>query len=133
LEDFGYLGNGSESGTSAVPVDAVGLSSSTVALSTSNSSYASHVSALTSGGAVFSWGLDEVGQLGDDPKTITATTSSDVPVAAVGLHNATAVAARDPHGCAALAVGGDMCWGQSTPAGSSSNSNVLVPISVSGF
>jgi alpha-tubulin suppressor-like RCC1 family protein len=132
-QGFGYLGNGSESGTSAVPVDAVGLSSGAVALSTSNSSYASHVSALTSGGAVLSWGLDEVGQLGDDPKTITATTSSDVPVAAVGVHNAIAVAAGDSHGCAALAAGGVMCWGQSTPAGSSSSSNVLVPISVSGF
>jgi alpha-tubulin suppressor-like RCC1 family protein len=66
---------------------------------------AEHSCAIAAG-AVYCWGANESGQLGNG-----TTVDSDVPVEISGLTGATVIAAGDAHTCAVLASGTVTCWG----------------------
>jgi len=68
--------------------------------------YYGHTCAL-SGGAVWCWGADESGQLGDG--VLQTTRPAPAPVPGLGT-GATAVAAGDRHTCAVVS-GAILCWG----------------------
>ena len=65
-----------------------------------------HSCALRGDGTVSCWGENFTGALGDG-----TTTDSRVPVAVIGIANATAIAASNFQTCALLADGGVSCWG----------------------
>lgn len=66
-----------------------------------------HMCALTGTGAVYCWGLNGSGELGNG-----TTTDSAAPVVVAGLPGpAIAVSAGTSHSCAVLATGDVWCWG----------------------
>jgi len=107
LNNEGQLGNGG-TGSSDVPVT-VGLSAGTRVTAVAVGSL--HSLALTSSGAVFAWGYNTDGELGDG-----ATVSSDVPVK-VKLPAGTTVTAIAAGGYDSLALtsaGAVFAWGYNT-------------------
>jgi cysteine-rich repeat protein len=78
-----------------------------------------HTCAARAGGAVWCWGWNHDGQLGDGllqhtscpDRDAGATDASCEPVAAYGLEDAVAVAAGRSHSCALRADGTVACWG----------------------
>ena len=113
----GELGDGTSTGPqpceygpcSYTPVAVSGLSSGVTAITSGGGSGDSgfHTCALTSAGAVYCWGDNSYGELGDG-----TTTDSDTPVAVSGLSGAaTAIAAGDGYTCAVMRAGGVECWG----------------------
>jgi alpha-tubulin suppressor-like RCC1 family protein len=102
----GDLGDGTWS-DSAVPVAVTGLSSGVVAVTTGDS----HSCALTSGGDVLCWGLNNGSQLGDG-----TTTNSAVPVAVTGLSpGVVAIATGNNYSCAVTRWTTVACWGNAGP------------------
>ncbi len=98
----GILGDGTTFSRSE-PRDVKGLTSGVTALAQS----AKHICALTSGGGVKCWGLNEFGELGDGTVNL-----SGVPVDPVGLSSGvTAVSVGYNHSCAILTGGALRCWG----------------------
>jgi alpha-tubulin suppressor-like RCC1 family protein len=100
-----------------------------------------HSCALVSGGAVWCWGNNYHGELGNqapygvDPNTID---SSVVPVQVLNINQASSIATGSYHSCAALTTGTGKCWGWSNygqlgngTAGTNSRSNV--PVVVAGI
>ena len=92
-----------------MPVDVVGLSDVTAIAGGFE-----HTSAVTQSGGVSCWGNNQFAQLGNG--TIGGPSGhflfSSVPLAVVGISNATAVAAGKYHTCALTATSGVKCWGQ---------------------
>lgn len=91
----------------------------------------------TVAGAVYCWGSNEYGQLGNGAFSLDEL----VPVPAAGIAGATAIAAGESHTCAIVAAGAVKCWGSdangelgdgrglaSVPPGASSALPVLVPL-----
>jgi alpha-tubulin suppressor-like RCC1 family protein len=84
------------------------------------------------GGAVWCWGLNATGQLGN-----ATFINSNVPVAVSGLDGvdnvATQVSAGAGHTCAVLSTGAINCWGSNETAqlGDNSTTNSNVPIATS--
>ena len=66
----------------------------------------SHTCAPTSAGAVYCWGANYNGQLGNG-----STTNSAIPVAVSGGLSFTAVAADGGHTCGLTSAGAAYCWG----------------------
>jgi alpha-tubulin suppressor-like RCC1 family protein len=98
----GQLGNDSTI-NSDVPVDVVGLSSGVVAIAAGTH----HTCAVTQGGAVKCWGINDNGQLGDNTGT-----ERHVPTDVVGLSSGVAaVSAGNGATCAVVTGGGVSCWG----------------------
>jgi len=99
---YGELGDGTTIDR-VTPTPVAGLGRRTVALAVGGG----HTCALDDAGAVWCWGENDSGQLGDG----TLTNRSN-PIQVPGLPGAmTAIAAGMAHTCAAAASGGVWCWG----------------------
>lgn len=102
LNGAGQLGNGA-TGSSNLPVAVIGLASGVKAVAGGTS----HTCAVTTAGAVFCWGRNNFGQLGDGTQVDKAS-----PVSVVGLSSGVqAIAAGNDHTCVITATGGIQCWG----------------------
>ena len=98
----GQLGDGTNL-DSLSPVSPIGLGAGITAI-TANWS---HSCALTDAGAVFCWGDNDSGQLGDG-----TTIDRNFPTAVSGLTSGiTAIAAGTNHTCALTSEGSVLCWG----------------------
>jgi alpha-tubulin suppressor-like RCC1 family protein len=131
--DFGDLGNGSMLASFVpVAVDASGALAGR-ALTQIAAAGEYHTCALTSSGAAFCWGLNDLGQLGDG-----STADSSVPVAVnsggvlAGKTLRQIGAARGYHTCAVDTSGDAYCWGDDTEGqlGDGSTTNSSVPVAV---
>ena len=126
----GQLGNATLT-NSNVPVRVTGLDGVNVH-ATAVSAGEAHSCALLVGGAVWCWGLNATGQLGN-----ATIINSNVPVRVTGLDGvsnvATQVSAGAGHTCAVLSTGAINCWGSNETAqlGDNSTTNSNVPIATS--
>jgi alpha-tubulin suppressor-like RCC1 family protein len=103
------------------PTAVTGLTGSFVAVTAGTE----HTCALRADGAVWCWGSNAMGQLGDGPATRTA------PLQVPGL-TATAVSAGGQNTCALLADGSVRCWGANRygQVGDGSSTNRNAPVAV---
>ena len=102
----GALGNGSTSGVQPNPVPVLNRFNSTLTGMVQIASGTDFSCALGGNGAVFCWGKNNAGQLGNG--TIT---NSDVAVQVANLGRAIAISAGDESACAVLDDGTMQCWG----------------------
>ena len=100
----GVLGDGNDTGKSAVPVQVSGLSEVKAISATHGYSLA-----LLRDGEVMAWGDDQDGRMGDGAEGNRG--SSDVPVPVQGLTEATGISAGQFHALAVLKNGTVMTWG----------------------
>ena len=101
--EHGQLGNGSAADVVATPVVVTGLVQTVVAVTTG----AYHSCALTSQGAVWCWGQNDVGQLGN------AGGETHVPTAIGALAGGVkSITAGAYHTCAVMMSGELWCWGK---------------------
>ena len=87
--------------------------------------------ALTVNNAVYCWGANNVGQLGNG-----STVDSAVPTQVVGLGSGvSSIKTGDSHSCAIMNTGELRCWGwcDSGRLGNGGTSNSTTPVSVIGF
>ena len=128
-DNNGQLGNDAAMTNQPTPVNVLGLTSGVASVSAG----AYHTCALTTGGGVKCWGLDDKGQLGND----AALTNQPTPVDVLGLTSGVAsVSAGGYHTCAVTTAGGLKCWG-SDAYGQLGNDAALVdkptPVDVLGL
>ncbi len=90
----------------------------------------SHTCALTSRGAAYCWGNDNLGQLGNGD----APTDSDVPVAVVGGRRFASISVGDYHTCAITTRGAAYCWGSGSSGqlGDGDDKSRSTPVAVAG-
>jgi alpha-tubulin suppressor-like RCC1 family protein len=81
-------------------------------------------------GGMQCWGLNDMGQLGDN-----SNVNKNTPVNVSGLSNAIAISAGYRHTCALTTTGGVKCWGNNTygQLGNSSNTSSNIPVDVNGL
>jgi alpha-tubulin suppressor-like RCC1 family protein len=121
------LGNGTSGTANPTPV-LVSLPTGTVA--TAISAGFAHDLALTSTGAIYAWGLNNVGELGNGTTTSTATpTLVHLPVGAV----ATALVAGYAHSLAVTSTGSVLAWGYNAEGelGNGTTTTSTTPVAVS--
>jgi alpha-tubulin suppressor-like RCC1 family protein len=100
--NYGETGDPSGATTTATPVDVSGLPANVVSIAVGGY----HSCAITSGGAAWCWGENQVGQLGDGTTTDRAT-----PALVPGLSGIVAMTGGTYHTCALTAGGSAWCWG----------------------
>ena len=122
----GQLGDGTTA-DHPVPTPVIGLASGVAAIAAGYD----HACALTTGRAVFCWGANEHGELGDSSTEMRLT---PVPVAGLG-GGVAAIAAGQAHTCAVTMAGGVLCWGwnASGQLGDETTADHVVPAPVSGL
>lgn len=88
---------------------------------------AGHTCAVRTDGTVWCWGANDGGQLGDG-----TTTDQVIPVQAVGVAGAVAIATGRLHTCALLGSGEVQCWGNNSNGrlGDDRTVDSAVPVSV---
>jgi alpha-tubulin suppressor-like RCC1 family protein len=124
---FGQLGDDFNESESHVPVDVDGLGSGIAAITTGGA----HTCALTAAGGVKCWGLNSIGEIGDN--TID---NRHTPVDVSGLGSGVAAIAANVSGsCALTALGAMTCWGANSNGqiGDNTITPRHVPTAVSGF
>lgn len=100
----GQLGIGNSDGTRLLPAPVQGLPGSVTRVTAG----IAHTCALTQAGAVWCWGRNFSGELGDGTRT-----ERTLPVAAARLASGvTSVTAGGSHTCATVVAGGIKCWGE---------------------
>ena len=107
---YGQLGNATNVGSdtaNASPVDVQTLGSGVVAIAAGQS----FTCALTNGGAVKCWGINDSGQLGNAVNLGTDSANSSPLAVQTLASGAAAIAAGDSHACALLDNGTVKCWG----------------------
>ena len=122
----GQLGNG-KSVDSASIVRVSNLTSGVQAIAAGGN----HTCALTTAGAVYCWGSNAYGQIGDG-----TTTYRNVPTLVSGLSSGVvALAAGNVHTCAITSLGAMACWGDNTygQLGIGSTAGATKPTQVSFF
>ena len=122
---YGQLGDG-QSAVRSLPTNVYGLTSGF----TTVVSGGYHSCALTETGAVFCWGSNQYGQLGDG--TITSRLT---PVQVYGLNQGvTAIAAGSYHTCA-MTASQVLCWGNNSygQLGNGNRYDSTIPVMVSGI
>ncbi len=127
----GELGNGSTS-DSSVPVEVTGLPPAAQIAIGGNQLSGNSSCALTVAGAVFCWGWNASGQLGNG-----TTADSDAPVAVTGLSSGVLAIANDGStACAVTTAETASCWGDNSTGelgDGAIGGNVTTPVAVSGF
>jgi alpha-tubulin suppressor-like RCC1 family protein len=121
------LGNGSTA-SSSIPVQVTGLTSGVTGLSVGESS----ACAVTKGGGVVCWGMNERDQLGNG----SIVSSTAVPVQVTGLTSeVTAVSVGLESACAVTEGGGVQCWGDVLfgSLGNGSTAGSSIPVQVTGL
>lgn len=122
---YGQLGNGTTSGDSYVPVQAIGISSATqIALGNS------YACALISGGSVKCWGHNGNGALGIGDTNESAVYNTPQNVS--GVSSVTAIGVYGSGACATLSSGSIKCWGYALGI-NGGGVNVSSPTSISGI
>src|SRR6185437_2947335 len=99
----GQLGDGSTTDKSRPVAVASGLPFSSISV---GSSFGLHTCALTTAGAGYCWGRNNVGQLGD-----STMTASLVPVPVAGGLTFQSISAGSDHTCGLTPAGEAYCWG----------------------
>jgi hypothetical protein len=122
----GQLGDGTNVNRN-VPVNVSGLSVGVAAIAAGSG----HTCALTTGGAIWCWGANFSGQLGDGTN-VNRRTPVDVSGISGGV---VAIAAGSEHTCALTTAGAIRCWGAnfSGQLGDGTNVNRRTPVDVSGL
>ena len=89
-----------------------------------------HACGKTTGGAVYCWGYNNYGQVGDGTKQNTRST----PVLVPGVTSPIDIGAGENHTCALMSSGQVMCWGGNTygQLGDQTTTDRLSPVVVSG-
>jgi alpha-tubulin suppressor-like RCC1 family protein len=121
----GQLGDGTNVNRNT-PVDVVGLPANVIAIAAGSE----HTCALTVGGAIWCWGANFSGQLGDG-----ANVNRNAPVSVRGLASGTLVVAGSEHTCALTQGGAVACWGANASGqlGDASNVASKTPVGVPGL
>jgi alpha-tubulin suppressor-like RCC1 family protein len=121
----GQLGNGSTAHSFGIPVRVLG------GHSFAQVSAGRHLSCgVTTAGAVYCWGLNDTGQLGNG----SVGGFSSTPVRVSGTQNFMQVGAGYLHACAITVAGAAYCWGANTngQVGDASTTSRLTPTAVAG-
>ena len=131
---YGQLGDGTNTSPRLLPVDVSGLTSGVKAISAAGGH---HSCALTDGGAVWCWGFNGNGELGDgsvssyaaSPVEVSGLTSGVTAISAGGDNPAAG------HACAVTSAGGLKCWGFNGHGelGDGSTTNRSTPVDVTGL
>jgi alpha-tubulin suppressor-like RCC1 family protein len=131
LNSFGQLGNGAAI-DSNTPVPVVAMPSGVVSIAAG----AEFTCALTNAGAVWCWGNNSSGQLGNGtftPSSIPVRVSD--PAGDAPLSGVVAIAAGQYHSCAVTDAGAALCWGDNSKGelGNGTDAGSNLPIQVSGL
>lgn len=124
---YGQLGYPNYLASITTPVSVVGFRNDIISVSAGRN----HTCALTAGGAVFCWGSNQYGKLGDGTQT-----DSSVPVSVFGLSSGViAISAGYHYTCAILNTGAAKCWGfnSSGELGNAGISQTNIPVDVVGL
>jgi alpha-tubulin suppressor-like RCC1 family protein len=123
---FGQMGNGTTVNRSS-PLSVVGGFTDWVQISAGTS----HSAAVRANGTAWGWGLNSVGQIGDNT---TVAKSSPVSVASAGFTEWVQISAGHYHTAALRANGSAWAWGQGTNGqlGDGTTVNKSSPVSVVG-